>query len=448
MPESIQLEIHPESASLDVPHATSRSTTAGQEVETGTTSATTDFIQSKSQINIARIQLAALFWNHFLTGWNDGSIGPLLPRIQEAYHVSDTVVSVIFILACIGYITGACLNIQLSTKYGFGKLLFFASTLQVIAYTFQSARLPFPVFVLAYTINGVGMAIEDAQCNGFIVALQKNPETKMGLLQGVYGFGAFAAPLVSTQFSQLDQWNFYYLCSLGIAIVNTVLTILVFRLKDQDVCLAEIGQPHAEPKQNQDENHGNFRQILSQRNVHLLASFLLVYVGVEVTIGGWIVTFIVRERNGGPDAGYISSGFFGGVALGSILLLWFNKTVGETRAMFIYFALAIGLELVVWLVPSLIGGALAVSFMGFLLGPVYPVTMNYAGRTLPRWILTGSVGWIAGFGQAGSAVFPFMTGALAGKYGINSLQPLLVAMMVAMTILWGVLCVSGRKKRE
>ena len=30
----------------------------------------------------------------------------------------------------------------------------------------------------------------------------------------------------------------------------------------------------------------------------------------------------------------------------------------------------------------------------------------------------------AGFGQAGSALLPFMTGALANKFGINSLQPL------------------------
>ena len=119
--------------------------------------------------------------------------------------------------------------------------------------------------------------------------------------------------------------------------------------------------------------------------------------------------------------------------------------VGERRAIFIYGLLAIGyvsyplapthnyithlpptpsLELVVWLVPSLIGGALAVSFVGVLLGPVYPIVMNHAGRVLPPWLLTGSIGWIAGFGQAGSAFLPFMTGALASRVGIKSLQPL------------------------
>jgi len=82
------------------------------------------------------------------------------------------------------------------------------------------------------------------------------------------------------------------------------------------------------------------------------------------------------------------------------------------------------LEIVVWLVPSLIGGGVAVSLVGVLLGPIYPITMNVAGRTLPKWILTGAIGWIAGFGQAGSAALPFMTGAIANKAGIESLQPL------------------------
>lgn len=29
-------------------------------------------------------------------------------------------------------------------------------------------------------------------------------------------------------------------------------------------------------------------------------------------LAGWIVTYVIDVRNGGPSAGYISSGFFGG----------------------------------------------------------------------------------------------------------------------------------------
>ena len=85
-------------------------------------------------------------------------------------------------------------------------------------------------------------------------------------------------------------------------------------------------------EQNRSEN-GHFRQIFTSKDVHLFAVFILVYVGIEVTLGGmsvvtaflyavpgsrrysgWIVTYIIDVRGGGPSSGYISSGFFGGVS--------------------------------------------------------------------------------------------------------------------------------------
>ena len=82
------------------------------------------------------------------------------------------------------------------------------------------------------------------------------------------------------------------------------------------------------------------------------------------------------------------------------------------------------LEVTIWVVPSLIENALAISCIGFLLGPMYPILMSYCTQVLPKWLLTGCVGWIGGIGNAGSAVLPFATGLLASKFGIGSLQPL------------------------
>lgn len=50
------------------------------------------------------------------------------------------------------------------------------------------------------------------------------------------------------------------------------------------------------------------------------------------------------------------------------------------------------LELVIWLVRSLIGGAIPVSFIGVQLGPIYPNVMKCAGRVLPSWLLTDALG--------------------------------------------------------
>ncbi|ELU38869.1 hypothetical protein AG1IA_07108 [Rhizoctonia solani AG-1 IA] len=54
--------------------------------------------------------------------------------------------------------------------------------------------------------------------------------------------------------------------------------------------------------------------------------------------------------------------------------------------------------------------------------PMYPIAMNVTNTIVPKRdrIITESIGWIASFGQAGSAVFPFMTGALAEKCQSNA----------------------------
>jgi len=83
-------------------------------------------------------------------------------------------------------------------------------------------------------------------------------------------------------------------------------------------------------------------------------------------------------------------------------------------------------QLIVWLLPSFTGGAISVSIIGVLLGPMYPILINYTAHVLPRHLVNGTVGWISACGAAGSALLPFVTGAMASNFGIESLQPLCV----------------------
>ena len=82
------------------------------------------------------------------------------------------------------------------------------------------------------------------------------------------------------------------------------------------------------------------------------------------------------------------------------------------------------LEVTVWVVPSLVENAIAVSFIGLLLGPMFPILMKQSTGILPRWLLTGCLGYIGSIGMAGSAVLRFLTWLLASRFGISSLQPL------------------------
>ncbi|KAK0234035.1 MFS general substrate transporter [Armillaria fumosa] len=363
----------------------------------------------------ANLQFAAVCWCFFLEGWNDGTTGPLIPVIQESYHINFAIVSLLFVFNCAGFILGAGTNIYLNERYGLGKIMFIGSLFQVVAYAMESPQPPFPVMVMGYAMAGFGMSLQNAQGNGV---------------------GAFISPLVSTHFSSERHWSYHFIISTGIAVSNSLVLALVFRFKTQEVLLAEVGQAPGESDAAGSRGANLYSSILNIKAVHFLAFFALIYIGTEVTLGGWIVTFIINEREGGKSAGYVSSGFFGGLTLGRLSLIWFSKKVGEHRVVFLYTLLAIALELTVWFVPSIIENGVAISFVGLLLGPMFPILVVHATRILPAWLLTESVGWITGIGMSGSAALPFITGLLASRYGIRSLQPLVVSMMCTLVGVW------------
>lgn len=48
--------------------------------------------------------------------------------------------------------------------------------------------------------------------------------------------------------------------------------------------------------------------------------------------------------------------------------------------------------------------------------------MNVTAAVIDPELAGGAIGYIAALGQCGSAVFPWITGALAGRYGVWALQ--------------------------
>ncbi|KAG6908941.1 hypothetical protein DXG01_002720 [Tephrocybe rancida] len=354
--------------------------------------------EQKQQRRIALLHLITICCAIFGEGWNDGSNGPLLPAFQRQYNLGYLIVSLYFVSNCVGFVIGGALNMYLDGKIGFGKCVVIGTVFQLIAYVIQAPGPPFPVMVFANFITGFGLSLLNAQANGFVSSLSENMETKLGILHASYGLGAFCSPFAATYFSGKTRWSFHYLVSAGLTIVNIVALILVFRFRRIGDLLDDSGQasPVDPSNINQTPRENTYSQVFGLRAVHILTVFAVIYIGVEVTLGGWIVTFIIHERGGGHSSGYISSGFFGGLTLGRVGLLWFNKLVGEHRVIVVYTAIAIVLEITIWFVPSIIGNALAVSAIGLVLGPMFPVMVSHASKVLPRWLMTVCIGWITG----------------------------------------------------
>ena len=92
----------------------------------------------------------------------------------------------------------------------------------------------------------------------------------------------------------------------------------------------------ANPKTSE-SNKSRMRESLlslpAARVTWLCAIFLLGYVGVEVALGGWIVTFMLRERNGSEfGSGMVATGFWLGLTVGRVILGFVTPKIGERLA--------------------------------------------------------------------------------------------------------------------
>jgi hypothetical protein len=67
------------------------------------------------------------------------------------------------------------------------EVLVAGAVLSVIAFSLEAAALPFPVFILTWILNGIGLSIQDAQANAIVASLQRRPALKTGIFQPVYG---------------------------------------------------------------------------------------------------------------------------------------------------------------------------------------------------------------------------------------------------------------------
>lgn len=105
------------------------------------------------------------------------------------------------------------------------------------------------------------------------------------------------------------------------------------------------------------------------------------------------------------------------------------------------------LELLFWLVPQFFVSAVAVALQGFFLGPLFPTAVVVATKSVPKHLHVSTLGFAIAFGGSGAAILPFAVGAIAQSKGVGVLQPIVLALLGVLFVLWVALS-SFNKKRE
>lgn len=110
--------------------------------------------------------------------------------------------------------------------------------------------------------------------------------------------------------------------------------------------------------------------------------------------------------------------------------------IGERLAITIYLITSIGVHLVFWLVPNFVLSSVMVALLGFFTGPLFPGAIVVQAKLLPKHLHTPGIGFASAFAGGGGAILPFVAGAIAGPHGVKTLQPFIMALLVAITIFW------------
>ncbi|KAF7538542.1 hypothetical protein G7054_g2891 [Neopestalotiopsis clavispora] len=376
-----------------------------------------------------RLRLAACCSMSFTGGLNDSAAGALIPYMETHYDIGYGTVSLIFPAS----------KIWTCQAFGICMLFLVAGYIPIIC------AVPIPAIVVSFFFVGFGLATSLSMYNVFLANLQ-NAGTALGMVHGSYGVGGIVGPLIATSMvSNGVLWSMYYLVTLGFSVFNLAFAPWAFWTIEQEM-QDELGLIETNTTQRGAQQLKGMIKAFRSKVVLLGALFIFAYQGSEVSISGWVISFLITIRNGDPSrVGYVASGFWGGITLGRFFLSPLAARIGEKKFVYGIVAGAAIFELLVWLVPNVIGNAVALAIVGLLLGPVYTGAAVILTRNLSRKEQASGMAVISAFGSSGGALAPFTTGILAQAVGTFVLHPIAIGLFGVMMISW--FCIPTPRKR-
>ncbi|KAL8981585.1 MAG: hypothetical protein Q9177_005526 [Variospora cf. flavescens] len=319
----------------------------------------------------------------FANGLNDSAPGALIPYLEKGYEIGYAVVSLIFI-------TNACYAAS-AGEVGEREHVDRCAIDDVGGIVSTDADL---------MIVGLGEAINLALNNTFCANLS-GYATALGTFHGSYGIGGTVGPLMATGLvSTGSKWSTFYWIPIALTFLNICMAFWAYRHY-------EIDNPSRHnallrtPSGQRTSKSELLKRALRNKVTLLGSFFIFAYQGAEVSISGWVISFLITYRNGDPSrVGYVTAGFWAGITLGRFVLTHPAHRIGEKIAVVGLIVGAILFQLLVWFVPNVVGESVAVSIQAS--GQEYPDEQSVGRERFgEQWgrggtILHGAVGAAGG----------------------------------------------------
>jgi fucose permease len=380
-----------------------------------------------------RRTLAVVFLYFLIAGAATVMLGPALPLLAVRWGLADAQLGTLFVACFAGQICGAWL-----AAWRLGQSLLFGAATAAAGFlllaTAGAATAHFLLFFLGLGL-GAGLTAGNVIVGTMYDSDRSRPtgggstrSRLLALLNVSWGVGAIACPLwlrVSLSLSQsstgtgtrsatatLDGELFLF--GLGVAFA-TVAGLIVWLLPRSFYRPAEARRPPGR---------------LPWRSVWMFVATLMLYVGVENALGGWLPSYAQRlQANSGPGGvfGGMSGGMLTGRASSIALCFWISQLAGRgllalmvkpTRERSIYrgcllaLIAAVGILVLApnWNTPSIFT---LTAIVALCLAPLFPLAVSFL---LAR---TGNHPWLGrvfASSSLGGSVLPWLTGVCSTHF--------------------------------
>jgi fucose permease len=374
------------------------------------------------------LPIAVAFAALMFIGMNDGAVGVLLPSLQQHYGLDKRTVSFLFFSGTCGYLLAAFTSGLLVEWLGRRLFLTLGGVALVAGMTTAASVPPWLLVLAALLVLGFGVAIVDAGLNAYVASLPNNTAL-LNYLHAFYGGGALIGPLLASSILTLGwRWNRVYVV---LAILAALLAISLA------AAFQRSKQPPSATAQDQQHTGNVMRATLALPIVWVAALFLFLYVGVEVSVGSWVYSFLTEHRGITTVlAAWLVSGYWFGLMLGRLVLGGVTERLGHFFVIQLCLGgTALGL-LLLWLVPLTPIAAFGLALAGFSLGPIFPTLIAVIAQLVPQRLLPSAIGFMTSLGAGGAAFFPWLAGTLANEFGIWTMLPYAIGLTVVVLGLW------------
>ncbi len=357
-------------------------------------------------------------------GLTSASLGPTLPGLAAQTRSQLRDVSFLFTARSFGYLVGSVIGGRLyDRRPGHPVIAGMLMLMALMMVLVPTVPLLWLLTVILFVI-GLAEGAVDVGGNTLLVWVYRHEVGPfMNGLHFFFGVGAFLSPIIVAQALLLGgslHWAYW-----ALALLVLPISFWLLRVPSPASESAASGKP-AGP--------------LNRPLVGLFVLFLFLYVGAEVSFGGWIYTYAVARDISIETAALLTSAFWGALTVGRLLaipiaarfrprFILLSDLVGGLASMALIL-LWPGSELIVWI------GTLG---MGLSLASIFPMTISLAER---RMVVTGQITGLFFVGaSAGAMSLPWLIGQMFESVGSHVVM-LAILIDLALAVLTFMVLIS------